>query len=392
MAQTFTENEMKANIFGTRLIILTLVGLFAIAMSGCGIISGAFDNVSSVVGLTDNGTVLVRRAQIRSSYAVVAADLLEVKRGEKLDILEVEDFEKVKWYRVRAHDDDETEGWIEAQNLIISTLLEKSKKLAEEDKDLPPQAVGQLRAVSNLRLSPEQKDDNLIYKLENGATFDIISWKYVPKVQDPAETNNNVSKKTKNEEVESAKEENKPEEMDDKYDIWYKVRLDPAVSPAPAGWLFGRQVGLELPNDLAIYQKESNKLITWQKLDGGEAEEKYSSKDSAAKISKPCSWVILLRSNLVKSPEGNEPDFDSILVLGYDKSDQAHYTAYRNPNVEGNVPLKIEGTGDNKSFTVQIRNPGGQLETKRFVVFKDAKGHLKVTPPPGINSDKKDDK
>jgi SH3-like domain-containing protein len=40
---------------------------------------------------------------------------LEVKRGETLDILDETNFEKVHWYRVRAHDEDNTEGWIEAQ-------------------------------------------------------------------------------------------------------------------------------------------------------------------------------------------------------------------------------------------------------------------------------------
>lgn len=376
---------MKSKILRKKLLFIFVLSLFSLGMSGCGLLGGAVDNLSNVVGLTETGTVIIKRAQIRSSYAVVAADLLEVKRGDKLDILEEMDFEKVKWYRVRANDEDKTEGWIEAQNVITSTLLEKSKKLAEEDKDLQSQATGQLRAASNLRLSPEQKDDNLIYKLENGATFQILGWKYVIKAQEAPvvddSSNRSNRPRTKNEEVEAAKEANKPVEMDEKYDIWYKVRLDSSVSPAPAGWLFGRQVGLQLPTDIAIYQKESNKLVTWQKLDGVESEEKYSSKDSASRVTTPGSWVILLRSNVVKSTDGNEPDFDSILVLGYDKYDQAHYTVYRNANVEGNIPLRIEGSGDNKSFIVKIKDASGQLSEKRFVIFKDTKGRLKVTPP-----------
>jgi hypothetical protein len=380
MAQTFAENEMKAN----RLVSFILIGFLALAMSGCGIISGAVDNVSNSFGTAKTGTVIIKRAQIRSSYAVVAADLLEVKRGDKLDILGEEDFDKVRWYRVRAHDDDQTEGWIEMQNVLSGELLEKSRALAEKDKGLQAQATGQLRAPSNLRLEPEQKDDNIFFKLDNGSTFEIIEWKYVPKVQDD-------SAKKKNEEVESAKEANKPEEMDDKYDIWYRVRLTPDVSPAPAGWLFGRQVELEIPTDIGIYQKESNKIITWQKLDGSDTEQKYSSKDSASKISTPGSWVVLLRSNLVKSSNGDaEPDFDSILVLGYDKYNQDHYPAYKLANIEGKIPLKLEGSGDNKSFTVKIKMPGGQFEEKRFVLFKDASKHLKVTPPTDIPSEKKD--
>jgi hypothetical protein len=170
--------------------------------------------------------------------------------------------------------------------------------------------------------------------------------------------------------------------MDEKYDIWYKVRLDPSVSPAPAGWIFGRQVELQLPTDIAIYQKESNRMVSWQRLDGAETEEKVS-KDNI-KVAKPGSWVILLRSNVVKSTDGNEPTFDSILVLGYDKYDQSHYAVCRVENANGDIPLRIGGSGDNKSFTVNIRNAAGGSEEKQFVLFRDAKGKLKINTPPDL--------
>jgi hypothetical protein len=384
MAQTWTENEMKAN----RVVIFILIGLLVITTSSCGVINGIIDNVSNVVGVNETGTVIASRAQIRSSYAVVAADLLEVKRGMTLSILEDVEFERVKWYRVRANDEDQTEGWIEAQNIIVGSLLEKSKKLAEEDKDLQVQAEGDLRASTNLRLTPEQKDDNIILKLDkkgdNDTSFKIMSWKYVPKADisdiDDSSKNRVNKPKTKNEEIEAAKEENKPLVMDEKYDIWYKVRLDPLV--ASAGWIFGRQVELQLPTDIAIYQKESNKMVTWQRLDGTDVDEKVS-KDTV-KVSKPGSWIILLRSNEVKSTDGNEPAFDSILVLGYDKYRQEHYPVCRVENANGDLPLKLEGLGDNKSFRVKIRNAGGGLEEKSFVLFKDAKGTWKINTPPEL--------
>ncbi|MBA2736523.1 MAG: hypothetical protein H0U50_06995, partial [Pyrinomonadaceae bacterium] len=129
-----------------KILVLAAFCAIGLAQSGCGIFAEAVKNVTSLVGLSETATVIAKTAQIRSSYAVVAADLLEVKRGEKIDILEQVEFEKVLWYRVRAHDEDNTEGWIEWQNVITSDLLEKSQKLAQEFKDLPPQAAGQLRA------------------------------------------------------------------------------------------------------------------------------------------------------------------------------------------------------------------------------------------------------
>ena len=76
---------------------------------------------------------------------------------------------------------------------------------------------------------------------------------------------------TKNEEIEAAKENDEPDKMDETYDIWYKVRLDPSVSPAPAGWLFGRQVELQLPNDILFYQQNNKKFVAWQRIDNADS-------------------------------------------------------------------------------------------------------------------------
>jgi hypothetical protein len=397
MAQAFTERK-KMSILRSKFIFLAAVLLFTIAASGCSVVNTVVESVSDIAGLSETGTVITNRAHVRSSYAVVAADLLEVKRGQSLDILEEIEFEKVRWYRVRANDEDKTEGWIEAQHVITSDLMEKSKKLAEEDKDLQPQATGQLRAVSNLRLAPEMSPDNILFKLENGATFEIINWKYVPKVQDSADVDDAAKagekqpqrrQRSKNEEVEAAKEENKPKDLEEVYDIWYKVRLDPSVSPAPAGWVFGRQVQLQVPIDIIFQQTGLKKFVTWQRLDNVDSTEKISSKDTS-KGSKPGSWVILSRSNAVKSKnaDGNEPDFDGIIVLGYDKYNEEHYSAYRIDGLWGEIPLRVEGAGDNKTFTVNLRNAAGQMEEKRFIVVKDTRGRMRVTPPQDLHVEK----
>jgi len=362
------------------LLISTILSA-SFLLNGCGFVSDAYNNVTSIVGLAQTATVIANTAQIRSSYAVVAADLLEVKRGQTLDVLDQMEFEKVLWYRVRAHDEDSTEGWIEAQNVITGELLEKSKKLAEEYKDLQPQATGQLRAASNLRLTPDLKGDTTLFKLANGSTFDIMAWRFVPKLQEASDVDDakkgeqkQVSR-TKNEEIEAAKEDNEPEKIEDKYDIWYQVRLDPSVSPAPAGWLFGRQVELQLPNEIAFFQANNKKFVTWYRLDNDTSP---SGKD---KMATPGSWVILTRTNAVKAIDGVEPDFDGILVLGFDKYDQQHYTVYRTQGeVWGRLPLKVEGSGDNKTFSFQLRSSDGTMQEKRFVVFKD-KARMRLTPP-----------
>lgn len=380
----------------TKFLLGILTGILIILTVGCGITETISNNVYSIVGLSETATVIAKRANLRSSYAVVAADLLEVSRGDTVDVLEELESEKVKWYRVRAKDEDSTEGWIEEQNLILGTLLEKSKKLADEDKNLQAQAAAQLRAVTNLRLSPEQNPENILLRLDNGTTFDIIGWKYVPKNEETSDIDD-VSKnkeakkkeKTKNADVEAAKEGNEPEEISDKYDIWYKIRLLPSQSPAPVGWIFGRQVELDIPPDILTFQKPNRKFVSWQRIDDVEPEK--PSKDDEVKVAKPGSWVILTRSNIAKAKDGLEPDFDGILVMGYDKVNQEHYTIWRSGELWGVIPLTMGGIGDNKTFSVKIKNASGQLEDKIFAIFKDGKGHLKVTPPADISKDDKKD-
>lgn len=364
-----------------KVIVLFLTLAVCLSQSGC----SWFDSVSNAFGLMDTATVIARTAQIRTSYAVVAADLLEVKRGDRLDVIDQVDFEKALWYRVRARDEARTEGWIEAQFVITSEVLDKSKRLSSEFEGQLPQASGQLRAASNLRLSPDMNPENVLFKLANGSTFEIMDWKFVPKqevpdVDDASKNEEKRPKRTKNEEIEAAKEEGEPDKLDDKYDIWYQVRIDPSVSPAPAGWLFGRQVELAVPSDIVFFQQNNRKFVTWARLDTDTSDKT----GSTSRGSTPGSWVILTRTNIVKAIDGVEPDFDGILVLAFDKYDQGYYTPWRTTgDVWGLLPLRLEGTGDNKTFTMKMRNANGKMDDKRFIVFKD-KNRMKVTPPEDI--------
>src|SRR5258708_5432458 len=146
---------------------------------------------SSLANRSNTGVVVTRSAQIRSSTAVVAADLLEVNRGDVVDILDSIDIpdpsdnsKRERWYRVRGHNDERTEGWIEARNIMPDKVLENARKLSEEDKGTPAQATGQLHAGSNLRLTPDRgNNENIMMRLDSGSSFEIIGWKRVPKLK-----------------------------------------------------------------------------------------------------------------------------------------------------------------------------------------------------------------
>jgi hypothetical protein len=347
----------------------------------------------------DTGVVVARRAQIRSSTAVVAADLLEVNRGDAVDILDFQDVQdptdnskKERWLRVQAHDEDSTEGWIESRNVMPDEVLQAAKKLAEEDKGIPAQATGQLRASSNLRLTPDRGgNENIMMRLDSGSSFEIVSWKRVPKPKSSEAIESDVAPKAGSAQQGSSRgnkesqEENEPEETNE---LWYKVRLPSLISPAPAGWIYGKQVELTVPSDIIFY-RTGREFVAWQRLDGDSSEADGSKNKDAAKEAKPGSWVILEKSSSNQPHTLGEPDFDRIYVLGYDKRDQEHYTAYRSPDLKGFLPCRVEGRPDNKTFTIRVQDENGQVSDVQYGIYKDGRGYLKVNAPNVGSKEKK---
>ena len=346
---------------------------------------------STLAKRNDSGVVVARRAQIRSSTAVVAADLLEVNRGDEVDILEFQDVQdpsdnskKERWFRVQAHDEDSTEGWIESRNVMPEEVLEAAKKLAEEDKDIPAQASGQLRASSNLRLSPDRGgNENIMMRLDSGSSFEIVGWKRVPKPKASEAIESDVAPKAGSAQQGPARsnQNNQEPEQEETNELWYKVRLPPLISPAPAGWIYGKQVELTVPSDIIFY-RTGREFVAWQRLDGDSDTDASKTKD-AAREAKPGSWVILEKSSSNQPRTLEEPDFDRIYVLGYDKRDQEHYTAYRSPDLKGFLPFRVGGRPDSKTFTIRVRDENGQISDVEYSVYKDARGYLKISAPTG---------
>lgn len=370
-------NIRLSNSFYHGLVILMALGM----AQGC----------KTLAKQNETGVVVARRAQIRSSTAVVAADLLEVNRGDAVDILDFQDVQdptdnskKERWLRVQAHDEESTEGWIESRNVMPDEVLQASRKLADEDKGIPAQGTGQLRASSNLRLNPDRSgNENIMMRLDSGSTFEIIGWKRVPKPQGLESTESDTAPKAGSAQQGTSRgtkenqEDNEPEETNE---LWYKVRLPSLISPAPAGWIYGKQVELTVPSDIIFY-RTGREFVAWQRLDGDSTEAEESKTKDAAKEGRPGSWVILEKSSSNQPHTLGEPDFDRIYVLGYDKRDQEHYTAYRSPDLKGFLPCRVEGRPDNKTFTIRVQRENGEVGDVQYGVYKDARGYLKISAP-----------
>jgi hypothetical protein len=365
----------------TKIIKTCAVFVLPLLMLGC----------STLASKSTTGVIVANRAQIRSSTAVVAADLLQVNRGDTIDILESTDVSdpsdntrKERWLRVKARDEDTTEGWIEARNVMPEDVLEESRKLSEQDKDVPAQARGQLRASSNLRLTPDRSgNENIMMRLDSGSSFEIVGWKRVPKPKSSEAIETDVAPKAGSAQQGSGRggrQSEEPTVEEEANELWYKVRLPPNASPAPAGWIYGKQVELAVPSDIIFY-RTGREFVAWQRLDGETKDNNAADKD-AGREGKPGSWLILEKSSANRQQGVDEPDFDRIYVLGYDKRNQEHYTAYRSPDLRGYLPARIEGHGDNKSFILRLQEQeGGEVKEVRYSIYKYARGVVKVNAP-----------
>ena len=373
----------------------TLLLMKSLAAFGCLV---ALTGCSAIASRNNTGVVVSQRAQIRSSTAVVAADLLEVSRGDTVDLLDTVDIpdpsdntKKERWYRVKARDADATEGWIEARNVMPEDVMAKSRKLADDDKNIQAQGTGQLHAGSNLRLTPDRStNENIMLRLDSGSSFDIIGWKRVPKFKGAESSESDTAPKpgtvsSSNKKVQN--DEDNPEE-EETTELWYKVRLAPSISPAPAGWIFGKQVELAVPSDI-IYYRTGREFVAWRRLDEDSSEEVPGKATDPARESRPGSWVILEKSSSKEAHKIDEPDFDRIYVLGYEKHDQDHYTAYRSPDLDGYLPLRTEGKGANRTFTVRVKDESGQIKDVTFNLFRDDHGVMRVSAPEQMKAARK---
>ena len=221
-------------------------------------------------------------------------------------------------------------------------------------------------------------------KLESGARFYIVGWKRVPKPKTSEATEVDDTPKSGSARGRTAarrnREESQLKEPEEQNELWYKVRLPPSISPAPAGWVLSKQVELTVPSDIIFY-RTGREFVAWQRLDG-EGEEigaPASGDKDAAKDVRPGSWVILEKSSTRDREADEATEFDRIFVLGYDKERQEHYTAYRSPDLDGRLPLRLEGKGDTRIFIVRVQD-NGQPRDLRFKTYIDSRGLLKVEP------------
>jgi hypothetical protein len=286
-------------------------------------------------GLTsgERAFVLPERLELRSSTAKVARGVGELKRGDEVTVTERATEGGTDWIEVRGPQGET--GWAEARSVVSGEIVEQSRKLAEEVKDVQAQAVGRSKASLKLRLTPDRSvETNVATMLPAGTEVEILGRERRPR---PAQEGKVEAKGAQNAEGEGGAGESP------QYDLWLKVRLkDNGL--LPVGYIYGGSVELEVPPEIMYFASSGRRIVGWQKLNAvrdarGQENNNY----------------LVVERQLFGADEQSE--FDRVTVLAYDPGARNYFTAFRE-DVRGRFPvaLTMDGNQGRFSFTALDKN------------------------------------
>jgi uncharacterized protein YgiM (DUF1202 family) len=300
--------------------------------------------------------VLTDRFRLKNSTAQAARVVGELKGGDQVIVTDrgkAEDGED--WAQVKGPNGEF--GWIKSSALVRREIVEKSRQIAADVKDIPTQAVGRSRAQLKLRLAPDRSDDeNVATTLPGGTRLEIVARERKPRpsrIEGKGETKEEPD--TNNANI-------------IRYDNWYEVRLnDNAV--LPAGWIYGDSVELEIPGEIFYFVSSGRRIIGWQKIgdvagdDGGAG----------------AHFLALERKNF-GADDG--VDFDRVKVLAYDPSTRDYTTPFRE-DIAGRFPVTVKMDGPHGQFQIITVDKTGRTKKLTYGVELLEGGKVKVAKPVG---------
>jgi len=327
----------------TRRFFVVVVIVISGALAGCGLLSGSEK--------IDEGIVIAPKQTIRSSTALAALALAEVKRGDRLDILEQAEVKTPtrtsEWYKVRTKSKDATEGWIEARYVINKSIVDKTQELYEKSKSIPSQGTGRLKVQTKLRIDA---GGDVVTYLSRGTTVEIVG------------KTRTIIKPEKQHESDDT--EDSDEEPEARTVIWYQIRL-PESEVLRAGWVGAQQVQLDVPDEILYLEGEGRRFTGWVVYDQTKTK-KGEVKDN---------YIGLMKNLATEGPI----DFTRIWVLTYAPDEGRYVNSYLEDALHGVLPV-IPTTVSNghKGFTIHELDENGKQMLIEYEVNRTSPARLTI--------------
>ncbi len=324
--------------------VLWLLMAAALLLAGC-----------SRIGIgTETAYVVSARMTLLSSTARVSKPVGDLKNGDKVTIVERREEGGRSWARLRGPDGQD--GWADARFLVSEDVVESLRKLAEQAKDIPAQALVESKAYLKLRLTPDRaSDDNAVTRLAPGTVFEIIGRERKPR---PASLDNKSS----------TTDDNEDQDTEQKFDDWYKVRVkDNQV--LPAGWVYGGSLQFNIPDEISSYASAGYRIVGWQKI--GTVTDDAGRSGGA--------WLVFEKEIFPddKDRSGKE-DFDRVKINSWDPARRDYFTPVRE-NIRGRLPVILKMEGNRGRFELQELDARDNLQTREGTIELASNGRVTVT-------------
>ena len=329
---------MRESIFIKRVVVSCTAQVLALSLSACGFLSSD--------SKIDEGIVIATKEKIRSSTATVALELAEVKRGDKLDILDQAQVKTptrtAEWYKVRTKEKSAVEGWIEARHVISKSVVDKATDLYEKSKSIASQGIGRLKVQTRLRIDP---GGDVATYLSRGTMVEIVG-----------KTRTTV----KPEKLQDADSED-AEEPETRTVIWYQIRL-PETEVLRSGWVGAQQVQLDTPDEILYLEGEGRRFTGWVVFDQTKTK-KGEMKDN---------YIALMKNLATEGPI----DFTRLWILNYSPERGRYDGAYIEDGLHGVLPISVHP--DHKGFTIHELNENGKPVAIEYDAIRTTPSHLSV--------------
>ena len=286
----------------SRLLLASLLLTFAAGIAGC--------RKQTTEETKELAYVAAPQVMLRDRVATVYNKVATAKNGEKLVVLE----HQKRFVKVRTERNEE--GWVEQRYLAEANVYADAQRLANVNVSGPSQGKASARNDTNLHTEPGRDADHL-YLLKETEKVDVLA---------RATTEKPGTKVTPNPVDQDAKGKNpKAKAPAPAMEDWRLVR----DAEGHVGWVLARMIDLDAPMEVAQYA-EGQRIVGYYVLnqvqDGDKRVPQYMLALSEAK-------------------DGLPYDYNQVRVFTWNPRRNHYETAYREHNLEGELPIRI-GTED----------------------------------------------
>lgn len=269
-----------------------------------------------------------RRVTVWSRLAQVRESVAELNHGDRVAILER------KEGNVRIQTADGRTGWISEHNLMGPGAREKAQELREKTRQMPVQARGHTRVVSNVRAEAGRAAPR-IFQFRPGVPVEVLlrAIAEVPLAED-SRGQAAAATETRGSEAPARRED------------WYLVRATTEEAGEISGWVLARFIEIDLPPEIRDFAAGIRFIAAFELNrvpdEGGE---------------RPQFLALGVRGG-----EGQPCDFTLLRVFTWNTERKHYETAYLESALCGKLPVRFERREALTLFRFSAAERGGQIQ------------------------------